>query len=1021
MGVDSSDGYSSGSTANLDNKIEKRPDRKTNKTMVPPSHPDFDRSRFSDEELIDLLQFENKEVQYTLKKTQERVRQLEQLLRQHNIPLPSPTKSFNDDSVKVPSPVAEDEVPQRSARRRLGSVSIDNDSSSASSQTGKRTSVASITSNGPIDVVAGVPISLNFKSELMAAAALESTPIRDNIVDMDPINQSKPVKDNNPTKTKATMKETPSLVNDKVADDVSPMLDKEPEFTNIAPEYVSPNILQDETCVSISSPDIPGRRASASSSYSQNSLTKHSSESCLPTSHFKPRIRLPSSKPLNLPGQEKQPGIISPELLNPYANPEQSEVSTIGTRGSLRSSHTQFDSSRDSRYSSKIIPQTPQVPTTPDGFGTSMMTPVLTHNDSATLGSATYLDSSYPISPVQRTPKTRSHRDFFKIPNALSFGSTDSVANKSITTSSFLVLTQPEDDDVPLFIKPEDFHTVRIRVVSTISMNAKKSDDPNCTFSINDRDSGKEMWRIRKSLSQIVTFDNEIRPVVEFFGLPALPEKSLFSSFTPSKVDSRLRLLQEYFDTIFNMPHIPQIVLFRICRYISLDFVNPLDDFKSGARKEGFLIRRYKGLGTTWKVRWCQIDGPSLEIYELPGGVLLEQIKLGGSQIGRQSSDVVAEERGYRHAFLIIEGTRNSKISSSPPKHFFCAESDEERDNWIASMVEFTDNDPLNNPHHASNPKKTNGQIQEDDPNKTVGLYNPALDDSIPFEEYKDTAPLEHKDPKEEKKMKKRSMFNFRSRALSDDAPRPDGSEKLPAQPTWQPQENMQTYLDQMNLQEEPAVRVFGQELLEVFKLSHHQFKGIELPSICFRCFDFLDRKGAIYEEGIFRLSGSASAIRQLKQKFNVSLDIDLFETQLAPDVHTIAGLLKLYLRELPNSVFGRETYGELQLLITENSGTCPNSEIALMIRDHLRTAKSVNPINYDFCVIIFGFLRSVIAQSAVNRMSLKNVCIVFVPTLNISVDILSLCLVDYDCIFGDAEPTPDHKREVLDLQIPTF
>lgn len=1021
MGVDSTDGTSTSSTANLSNKLEKRPERRSNKIMVPPSHPDFDRSRFSDEEFIDLLQFENKEVQSTLKKAEDRVQQLEQLLRQNNIPLPSPTKLILDEHVKALSPIAEDEVPQRSARRRLGSVSIDNDTSSASSQAGKRTSVASITSNGPIDVVAGVPISLNFKSELMAAAALESTPIRDNNVDLDPIIQNMPIKASSSNKMKPINKETPVNVNENASEDASPMLDKEPEFTNVAPQYVSPNLLQDEFAVSISSPDIHGRRTSATSSYSVNSLTKQASESCLPTSHFKPRIRLPSSKPLNLPGQEKHPEIISPELLNPYANPEQSEVSTIGTGGSLRSSHTQFDSSRDSRYSSKIIPQTPQVPNTPDGFGTSMMTPVLTHNDTTTLGSATYFDSSYPISPVQRTPKTRSHRDFFKIPNALSFGSTDSVANKSTTTSSFLVLTQPEDDDVPLFIKPEDFHTVRIRVVSTISLNAKKSDDPNCTFSINDRDSGKEMWRIRKSLSQILIFDNEIRPVVEFFGLPALPEKSLFSSFTPSKVDSRLRFLQEYFDTIFNMPHIPQIVLFRICRYISLDFVNPLDDFKSGARKEGFLIRRYKGLGTTWKVRWCQIDGPSLEIYELPGGVLLEQIKLGGSQIGRQSSDVVAEERGYRHAFLIIEGTRNSKISSSPPKHFFCAESDEERDNWIASMVEFTDNDPLNNPDHSSNLRRSNGHGHEEDPNKTMSLYNPALDESIPFEDHKDTAPIEHKDPKEEKRMKKRSMFNFRSRTLSNEAPKPDSIEKLPTQPTWQPQENMQTYLDQMNLQEEPTVRVFGQELLEVFKLSHHQFKGIEIPSICFRCFEFLDRKGAIYEEGIFRLSGSASAIRQLKQKFNISLDIDLFETQLAPDVHTIAGLLKLYLRELPNSVFGRETYGELQLLITENSGVTPSSKIALMIRDHLRTGKSVNPINYDFCVIIFGFLRSVIAQSAVNRMSLKNVCIVFVPTLNISVDILSLCLVDYDCIFGDAEPIPDNKREVLDLQIPTF
>ena len=103
------------------------------------------------------------------------------------------------------------------------------------------------------------------------------------------------------------------------------------------------------------------------------------------------------------------------------------------------------------------------------------------------------------------------------------------------------------------------------------------------------------------------------------------------------------------------MPHIPKMVLYNICKFLSLDFVNPLDDFKSGARKEGFLVRRYKGLGTNWKIRWCQVDGPYMEIYENPGGPMLEQIKLSGAQIGRQSTDSVAEDKGYRHAFLVME------------------------------------------------------------------------------------------------------------------------------------------------------------------------------------------------------------------------------------------------------------------------------------------------------------------------------------------------------------------------------
>lgn len=1086
-----------------------RPERKAIKCVLPPLHPDFDSSRFSAEEIVDLLQFEIKEVQAALRKSEDRVCVLERLLRQHSIPLPGVTMTSIDPGEL--STAQGDDVPQRSARRRRGSVSAgketpeksylpkvmknttdlreflvhDNITSTGNNNNDKRDSIASITSRGPIDALVGVPISLDFKSELTAAAALETVPVNENL----PPQAPSPILKNFQLPTTQLLSlqsghllptgDNTPLDNPSFKSVVSPLSEKEPGYFNFAAEYISPTLLQEELTTSICTPDVSTRQVNSTSVYTMSSYIKHASESSL-SSQFKSDIpHLSDSFDIHSPIDSNRPPLeatksrtesirqrLEPtksgeeipqrleETSQPFTAAEHSEVSTLGTRGSLRLSATKYDNSRDAKLALKILIQTPQVPRTPEEYS-SIITPIVSHNDIITLNSAG--DTSAP-SPTQKTPKTRLHRDLFKISNAFSFGSSESVSNRTSGVPSFQVLSPSvEKEEIPLFIKPDDLHTVRIKVASTISVNARKSDDSNCTFSIADKETDKEMWRIRKSFSQIIAFDNEIRPVVEFFGLPVLPEKSMFSLATPSKVDQRLRLLQEYFNAIFMMPHIPQIVLFLICRYISLDCVNPLDDFKSGARKEGFLIRRYKGLGTTWKVRWCQIDGPALEIYELPGGALQEQIRLVGSQIGRQSSDVVAEERGYRHAFLIIESPRNNKISNSQNKHFFCAESDEERDSWIESMVEFTVNDPLQNTiapsgrriehgfdknsfstnPYASNSGNPNNTTNVYDSGNNYGYdsgfnpaYNASLDESVPFEELKARefeTPREkerHKDKeqqkeqKEEKKMKKRSMFNFRSRALSNDLPKPDAT--VTQQP-WQPQESMQMYLDQMNLHDEVAVRVFGQDLVEVFELSHHDFKGLQIPSVCFRCFDFLDQHGAIYEEGIFRLSGSASAIRQLKQKFSVSLDVDLFETQLAPDIHTVAGLLKAYLRELPLPVFGAETYAEIQQLFIENSGMVATSRIAIMLRDHLRLAPSVNPINYNFCVVIFGFLRSVVAQSSTNRMSLKNICIVFVPTLNISVEILSLCLVDYDCIFGDAEPTPDYNREVIDIQIPTF
>ncbi|OBA22218.1 Rho GTPase activation protein, partial [Metschnikowia bicuspidata var. bicuspidata NRRL YB-4993] len=587
-----------------------------------------------------------------------------------------------------------------------------------------------------------------------------------------------------------------------------------------------------------------------------------------------------------------------------------------------------------------------------------------------------------------------------------------------------------EEDDTSLFIKPKDFSTIRIKVASTITINAKKMDDYNCTFSIKDRESSKEMWRIRKTYAQILSFDAEIRPFIEFFGLPPIPEKPLFSSATPAKVDSRGQALQMYFDSIFLMPHIPQMVLLKICRYISVDFVNPLDDYRSGARKEGFLIRRYKGLGTSWKIRWCQVDGPALEIYDQPGGSLIEQIQLSGSQIGRQSSDVVAEDRGYRHALLVIESSKSLKLSGLSPKHFFCAESDFERDEWIKIMIEFTEVCVYTSDENFTTWDQTDERTlllhiepEEMLRNKATiqphSLAEPFNDVGAPTDD-NGCMPLDEGSLKQNRKTKIRHLFPFRSKQnLTEDL--------LPILPVTlsdnQPgvQKNMQNYLERLDLSEELSKAVFGRDLDYAFTLSTHEFRGVMVPSICFRCLDFLTRTGAIYEEGIFRMSGSAAAIRSLKEIFNTRFDVDLFDTPLKPDIHTVSGLLKTYLRELPGSLFGDATYCDLQNIVTTRINQIPQSEISLMIRNFLRDSSNIDEIHYNFCLVIFGFLRSVIANSSRNKMSLKNVCIVFVPTLNISVDILSICLVDYDFIFGDLAPVPDTEREILDLQIPTF
>lgn len=688
-------------------------------------------------------------------------------------------------------------------------------------------------------------------------------------------------------------------------------------------------------------------------------------------------------------------------------------------------------------------------PVTPDAFGPSSRNyPYPSrlhdlHNQPSQEEVQNYISS--PQAPFNSSQRHLGQPEYdstiLLTPVTNNFASTDLFSRLAAQTpgSSFQVFQpKPEEEDVTLFVKPEDFHTIALLVVSTISVGMRK-DDPNFTISVSDRASGKEMWRIRKSYSQLVAFDAEIRPVVEYFGLSPIPEKATFSSTTPSKIEGRRSSLQNYFNTVFLMPHIPQMVLYRICRYLSLDFVNPLDDYRSGARKEGFLVRRYKGLGTTWKVRWCQVDGPYLEIYETPGGTVLEQIRLKGLQIGRQSNDSVAEEKGYRHAFLLLESTKQSKLTLTP-KHFFCAETDDERDEWISALVEFSEpgnpdtsmaseglHDNVDTTYILDTPSSrydAADELENLKPYHAMSLTPGLMVDQVSTNTFSS-----QEEAKEPKKAKKRSIFPFR---YAKNAP----SESLEAPVTplvasFEPHDvssprsgrgEMQQYLDQMHLGSATMTKaVFGRELEEAYALSNHDFSGKSIPSICYRCINFLARTGAIYEEGIFRLSGSAASIRQLKEQFNTLFDLDLFESPLKPDMHTVAGLLKLYLRELPSPIMGLQNYHNLQNIVASRGPHSSKADLAMVFRDYLNNTGHVSAIQYDMCFVMFKFLRQIIANSSSNRMNLRNVCIVFVPTLNISLEILSLLLVDFACVFEGGKPVPDEQREVLDLQIPNF
>lgn len=62
---------------------------------------------------------------------------------------------------------------------------------------------------------------------------------------------------------------------------------------------------------------------------------------------------------------------------------------------------------------------------------------------------------------------------------------------------------------------------------------------------------------------------------------------------------------------------------------------------------------------------------------------------------------------------------------------------------------------------------------------------------------------------------------------------------------------------------------------------------------------------------------------------------------------------------------------------------------------------------NWTLIRALSEFLIGIVNNSNVNKMSVRNVCIVFSPTLNINAPVFSTFITDFDSIFGVDEPAP--------------
>ncbi|RKF53910.1 hypothetical protein OnM2_101001 [Erysiphe neolycopersici] len=476
--------------------------------------------------------------------------------------------------------------------------------------------------------------------------------------------------------------------------------------------------------------------------------------------------------------------------------------------------------------------------------------------------------------------------------------------------------------------------------------------------------------------------------------------------------------------------------------------------------KNGYLTKRGKNFGG-WKARYFVLDGPVFHYFESPGGPCLGSIRLQSAQIGKQSQPnekstphVEGDDSDckYRHAFLILEPRR--KESSGVIRHVLCAESDLERDQWVDALCQYINNKDQNeikssleqHTHGSAGSNNHNSKIQshkiqvaqgsketvfrgisyEDTKPKnkpTIGPRNESPEDTSPIEITNDRESLDNlsqpqspngvskqsslsqgqnglsgkqsntissqneKILNEKIKHRKRSFFGFGTKTkIPIESPDVGGANIS----------NNQSSNEQNNL----AKNIFGASLSDAVKYSRPVDVSIQVPAVVYRCVEYLDAKNAFHEEGIFRLSGSNLVIKRLRERFNSEGDINLLMDDQYHDIHAVASLLKLYLRELPSTILTRKLHVDFLAVVD-----LPDFNERIVALNSLVGQLPIE--NQTLLKYLASFLTKIIDNSDVNKMTIRNVGIVFSPTLNIPATIFSLFLQQYSKIFG---VEPDYR-----------
>merc|ERR1719350_399823 len=146
------------------------------------------------------------------------------------------------------------------------------------------------------------------------------------------------------------------------------------------------------------------------------------------------------------------------------------------------------------------------------------------------------------------------------------------------------------------------------------------------------------------------------------------------------------------------------------------------------------------------------------------------------------------------------------------------------------------------------------------------------------------------------------------------------------------------------------------------------------VPHLVKVCCDIVNEKG-LDIVGIYRVPGNNAAVTYLTEQINKGVDYFALEDQRWQDVNVVSSLLKSFFRKLPEPLFTVELYAPF---IEASKIDVPSKRL-----DSLRKLiRDLPEIHLETLKYLVSHLCQVADHSALNEMEVRNLAIVFGPTL---------------------------------------